>query len=132
MEYLIGFLIAITAMIFVIRVIRNEEYVPDREVSVSQSDIHKLIYPYLFVADILSKEVPETQMTEFYKEVYVKVVIVNDKAYWISENKFMVANMLNGEVDKESQKQVDTISMSDVELKVMISIIEELTRGGTV
>ena len=71
-----------------------------------------------------------TQSTNYQDESYIKVVISENRAYWIKENTFYMANVVNGMVDKETTQKVDTMSMSDVELKKMLVIVETLRESG--
>jgi hypothetical protein len=91
----------------------------------SQSHIYSVVAPMMFGLDA---RVPyrSTQSTNYQEESYTKVVISENKAYWIKENTFYMADVVNGMVDKETTQQVDTMSMSDVELKKMLVIVETL------
>jgi hypothetical protein len=41
-----------------------------------------------------------------------------------------VAEMVNGELMKESSRQVDTMSMDKVQLERMMFVVEQLAEGG--
>jgi hypothetical protein len=41
----------------------------------------------------------------------MKVMVVSNKAYWIKNNALYVADVVEGEVQKETTKEVDTMSM---------------------
>ena len=60
---------------------------------------------------------------------YISVAIVEDKAYWVSDNTFYVAELIDGEVDKTSSRPVDVFQMSNSDLKKMLFILDNLTEG---
>jgi hypothetical protein len=85
------------------------------------------------VSEILEREfeLPKlaTQSQKYIENTYVKVMIVDEEAYWIKDNRLFVAKMNEGEVDKESTREVDTMSMSKVQLEKTMFVVEKLTEG---
>ena len=126
MEYLIGAAITIISYIVTQRIIRNsfsEE--KNIELRYSQSHIYEIVKPYLEFSDFgLAPE--NTQSVNYLKQAYMKVMIVKNKAYWIKNNTFFTADVANGQVQKETAKEVDTMSMDKVELNEMLFIVEKL------
>jgi hypothetical protein len=59
----------------------------------------------------------------------VKVIIVEDTAYWIQDNAFYTAPMINNLISKDSAIQVDTIHMDKVQLDKMLFIMDKLREG---
>ena len=59
----------------------------------------------------------------------VKVIIVEDIAYWIKDNAFYTAPMINNLISKDSAIQVDTIHMDKVQLDKMLFIMDRLREG---
>ena len=53
-----------------------------------------------------------------------------DKAYWVLNNTFYIADANNGNVIEESIKAVDTMDMSQEEIDFMLSILDNLNNGG--
>lgn len=99
---------------------------------VSQSHSFDLIAPYVMrfaMPHYAYGEPKETQSTNHDKSSRVKMVIYNNTAYWIHENHFYTADVVNGIVNKESTKLVDTMGMSTVQLKELSEIVEKLTEG---
>ena len=127
MEYLIGSVITIIIYAVAHRIARKQ-LVQDKsrfEIVYSQSHIYELIRPFLEYDPI---ELPDTprQTENYVRNAYLKVMVVNGKAYWIKNNALYVADVLEGEVKKETTKEVDTMSMSKVELNEMLFIVEKL------
>ena len=56
----------------------------------------------------------------------VRVAFTNDKAYWIYDNSFYSAVLVDGEVDAQSAEVVDMFSASDNELSEYLHIIDGL------
>ena len=56
-------------------------------------------------------------------------MFVDDRAYWIKDNQFMVAETENGMVVNDTSARVDTMAMDSVELDKMVFIVGKLTEG---
>jgi hypothetical protein len=59
----------------------------------------------------------------------VTVLILEDNAYWIKDNSVYQGIMINGNVDQENIKKLDTMDMDKVELNKLSYIVEMLTKG---
>lgn len=131
MEYVVGavltLVIVATANKLITKQLKNEKRTVVRY---SQSHIYSVVAPMMFG---FSSSIPKrsSQSSNYQEEAYIRVVIVDGKAYWIKENTFYTAEVVDGMVDKESTKEVDTMSMDDVELKKMLVIVETLREGGS-
>lgn len=72
------------------------------------------------------------QTTQAYKHQeskQTKVMVMNNKAYWIQEGGLHTADIVDGILDQNSTKRVDTMAMDDVELKQIIYVIDQLNEG---
>lgn len=47
------------------------------------------------------------------KEEFFKVTVVDNKAYWMYNNKLYTSNIINNKVDVNSKKQIDSMGMSE-------------------
>jgi hypothetical protein len=129
LEYLLG-----ATLTVIIVIIANRLLVPSfKETSkvklrYSQSHIYNLMAPLL---DYAPKEIhkKETQARKHMKQAYVRVVIMDNNAYWIKDNALYVADLVEGAVDKESAKRVDTMKMDKVELDKTMFVVEKLREG---
>lgn len=129
MEYLLGSLVTV-ALFFISKKIF---YSPDEKQysfkkTHSQSYVYSLVKPLLSLQYVISNS-RQTQASKHLESLYVKVVIAENKAYWISGNTFFEADEEDGFVDKDTAKPVDIMSMDDVQLKKMMFIVETLTEG---
>jgi hypothetical protein len=70
-----------------------------------------------------------TQSTKYDDRDKVRVLIVGNKAYWISNNAVFEAEVSNGDFDHSQGKVVDTMGMDKVELDKLSFIVETLTEG---
>jgi hypothetical protein len=130
MEFLIGAAVTMISYIITQKIVRNKfERQQIVDIKYSQSHIYQIVKPYLEFAQAF--DVPEnTQAANYIKNAYMKVMIVKNKAYWIKDNTFFTAEVVNGQVQKETAKEVDTMTMNKVELNEMLFIVEKL-RGGS-
>jgi predicted ribosome-associated RNA-binding protein Tma20 len=59
----------------------------------------------------------------------VRVIIVENEAYWIKDNAFYTAQMVNNLIGKDYAIQVDTEHMDKVQLDKMLFILDKLREG---
>lgn len=127
MDFLIGAVVTIMAYAVSQRIVRKN--ISKQEtlatINYSQSHIYDLMRPFLEFAEVFEPDVPR-QSNNYLKNAYMKVMVVSNKAYWIKNNTFYVADVIEGEVKKETTKEVDTMSMDKVELNEMLFIVEKL------
>lgn len=130
MEFLIGAAVAIFAVF-----ITNKFLIPNAKqlsikVSYRQSNVFEAIKPSIeYLRSIAPR--PETQASKYEARHLVKVLIVEGKAYWIKDNSVFVADVIDGNVDKESAKAVDTMTMDKIQLDRLSFIVEKLTEGNS-
>lgn len=134
MEYFLGSAITFAILYITNRIVTKESN-PKVEKRVlkpfTQSQKNEIIVNHLgFQPVVFSKVIQETQaMKHFMNNGTIRVVLSHDKAYWISNSKLLVADLIDGNIDKENAKVVDTMGMDKVELDKVIFIVEELTKG---
>ena len=61
-----------------------------------QSDIHRLL-KYFFSIRLPNNEGPSSQLTKRKEKSMIKVIFVDNQAYWVSENTFFVAEWVHKE-----------------------------------
>lgn len=97
-----------------------------------QSDIHNVlnkIYP-LRQASLEKKEKPYCKFRDNALDT-VRVIILDDKAYWIFNNTFYIAQTDDGNVLPETAEPINTSVLSKEEVKKMLSILDSLISGGS-
>lgn len=132
MEYAIGAFISIAIMVVLNRLMYAEAkktvLVP---MVYTQSRAYELTSAYSFISDTFS-QIPiklKTQATDYFDSVHKRVVLTDDKAYWIDKAGLVEADIVNGQIDASSQKGVDIMSASSVELNMIEIIVKALTEG---
>lgn len=128
MEYFIGSIATLAVVITLSILIKRFYPVEDHGVAQSQSYIHNLVDPYMLSNEELKKPVT-SQATKHFNKLFIRIVFVDDKAYWIKEDVFYVADTFAGVVLKDTAQPVDTMSMDRVQLNKMMLIVEKLREG---
>lgn len=110
LDFLIFFILTICLVLF----IKNNLFLNTKNKNFyRQSTIHKIIKNNLSV-NIKKNKKSQTQKRS--KENKVNIIILDDKAYWIVDSVFYVADVVNGKPNTESAKPIDTGNMSKKEL----------------
>ena len=93
-----------------------------------QSDIHKLL-KYFFSIPLSDNKKPSSQLTKHKEKSMIKVIVLNNEAYWVSDNTFYVAKAIDGEVQPHTAQPVNTSGLSKPELDKMLFILDSLKNG---
>ena len=112
----------------IIKVIRKRARKNFSRTLYRQSDIHSLM-KYFFSLNINNNEKPPSQLTKRRERDMIKVIVIGNLAYWVSDNIFYVAEAIDGEVIPQTAKPVDTNSMSRRDLDKMLFILDSLKNG---
>lgn len=125
MEYLLGSIVTLASVILINKIARRTAERSKINFEITQSYLFKLLSEYNDRA-IEDKSPPDTQSYKHIKNQYVRIMIVEDEAYWIKDNQLYVAKFEDGTIDTDSTTEVDTMSMSKVELEKTMFIVETL------
>ena len=130
MEFIAGALVAIVSMLVTQRYLIP--YIQTRHLKVSyrQSDIFEAIRPTIPLLRYLNPP-KETQASKYEDSHKLKVVVLENQAYWIKNNSVFVAEVVDGNIDQEGAKVIDTMNMDKIQLDRLSVIIDKLTKGGT-
>jgi hypothetical protein len=93
-----------------------------------QSDMHNMLKDFFF-KDIDNDKVFTSQSKIWREKQTTKVVILDKKAYWISNNIFYVGEAVDGKVKPETGQPLDTSNMSKREIDKMLFILDNLKNG---
>jgi hypothetical protein len=131
MEYFIGSITTFILMFLTTQMVKTR-YVGKRSnpFRYSQSHIYSIVKPLLPTHDIFKKRIT-TQSSLHEERTNIKVIILENKAYFIRDGAFYVADIDGVDIDRESAKIVDTISMDKVQLDKMLFIMDKLRDGKT-
>lgn len=132
MEMLISIWVGLSIFTSVVwaysKIYSNQIKGSNKRIMYTQSHIHSVVSPFL----PLKHNIKKTRKSQSFKhesEHNVRVIIMDQKAYWIKNNTFFVASMLDGMVDQDSTSIVDTMGMDKVQLDKMMFIIDKLREG---
>jgi len=129
MEYFLGSAITMVAMFITTRLIlprtlKNKT----NSFRYSQSHIHTLVMPLL--PDIKSyKKRTVTQSSKHDEKINIRVVILDNKAYFVRDGSFYCADVDGKSIDNQSATLVDTMGMDRVQLDKMLFIMDQLRDG---
>jgi len=132
MEFLLGTVFAFLAIFFTRKFIVTQDLIKETYVNsvvYRQSHIKLLTQAadqYFFMPPPLA-----TQARKILEKSQIRIIFSENRAYWIKNNMFLQADLVDGEVDDSTTKVVDTMTMDKVELDKMIFIVQKLTEGIT-
>jgi len=104
----------------------NNKLKNNKPVIISQS---MLQYRYSNGKTKSRKLKPGSQSKIHYDKTNVKVIILDNNAYWIKDNIFYRAPLVDRMIEKESAEQVDTMGMDKIQLDKMLFIMDKLREG---
>jgi hypothetical protein len=90
--------------------------------------MHRLL-KYFFSLNIINEKKPTSQLTKRRERDMIRVIVIGNLAYWVSDNIFYVAEAIDGEVIPQTAKPVDTNSMTRKDLDKMLFILDSLKNG---
>ena len=128
MLYLLCFMltsICFCAILILMNRKRNKSF---NKVVYRQSDMHNILKDFFF-KDIFDDKVVTSQSKIWKEKQTTRVVIIDQKAYWVSNNMFYVGDTVEGKVRPETGKPLDTTKMSKKEIDKMLFILDNLKNG---
>lgn len=128
MEYFLGSLITLLIMAYFSKRTQQVMSKKLKSVQLSQSYIDSLVSQKILDI-LLPPEKKKTQSNNHFKKNEVRVIVVEGEAYWIVDQTLYVANMVDGAVDNDTTRRVDTMTMDDVQLEKTQFIVQKLTEG---
>jgi hypothetical protein len=120
-------LIAVCSII-IIAVKKKNKYFA--KVVYTQSDIHRIVKNFI-PSDLFEKPKPLSQARKHLKSNTVRVLIVEDHAYWVHDNMFYIADTVEGLVNPETVRPIDTSNMSNRDIDKMLFILDSLKNGNS-
>jgi hypothetical protein len=116
----------LTLLIFysIIIIVKKSEKIFFKQVKYRQSDIHNAIKQHFFLEKKVNKK--QTQLSSRLDKNSMNVLILDDKAYWVTNNIFYNANFINGEIKTETIEPINTSNLSRKDLDKMLFILDKL------
>jgi hypothetical protein len=128
MEYLLVMGLTLCLCWSIIKISNKKRISFLKKIKYRQSDIHEMI-KNVIPKQRFDKPKFMTQSEKHIQKNMLRVVISEDRAYWILGNVFYTANAIDGRVDENTAKPLDVENMSRIELDKMLSILDDLKQG---
>lgn len=123
-----GLTLLSVCFIIIVSVKKRNKYFA--KIAYSQSDIHHIVKDFL-PKDLFELPKLISQAKKHVLKNTVKVLIIEDQAYWVHDNMFYVADTAEGSVDSETVRPVDTNNMSKRDIDKMLFILDSLRNGNS-
>jgi hypothetical protein len=93
-----------------------------------QSDIHESIRT-LIPKKVNNKEKIESQSAKHAANTMIKIIVIDNRAYWVKDNVFYSADTDNGDIVSPTAEPVDISTMSKKDIDKMLFILDNLRKG---
>jgi hypothetical protein len=127
-KYFIGFGLTLIVSLAIIVLMNKKINKKMSRTLYSQKDTHEL-FKYFFSIDSSNQKKRLSQLTKHTEKSMIKVMVIGQEAYWVSDNTFYVAKALDGEVEAGSAEPVDVANMSKNDMNKMLFILDNLQNG---
>lgn len=94
----------------------------------SQMDVHKLTKS-LFDRNTTKYTTKVSQMKKYEDSNRIDVLVVGNQAYWVANNVFYTGEVIDGQIDHDTTKPINTENMQKDEIDKMLFIIDSLKNG---
>lgn len=112
-------------------IINNVKYRSrSRKTEYSQSSIHRIIKGMLQLQTV-DHPSKQSQSEQHAEKNSIKVIFMDDKAYWVTNNIFYCADAVNGNVDTESAQPINTENMTKTDIDKLLFILDKLGNGSS-
>jgi hypothetical protein len=127
-KYFIGFGLTLLVSLSIIVLMNKKINKKMSRTLYSQKDTHEL-FKYFFSIDSSNQKKRLSQLTKHTEKSMIKVMVIGQEAYWVSDNTFYVAKAIDGEVEPGSANPVDIENMSKSDMNKMLFILDNLQNG---
>lgn len=113
-------LILVSFIIFISKKIENQYF---KGIKYRQSDLYLIFNRNIKINNKVKKQ---SQSSQRLQNNSLTVIIIDGKAYWVSNNIFYCADFIDNEVQSDTAKPVDTENMSKEDINKMMFILDKL------
>jgi hypothetical protein len=99
-----------------------------KNIKYSQSDINESVR-HLIPRKLNNKEKIESQSAKHAASTMIKIIVIDNKAYWVKDNVFYFADADNGDIVSPTAEPVDISAMSKKDIDKMLFILDNLRKG---
>lgn len=78
-------------------------------------------------SDLPFAKIPDSQLEQFRKKNTVRIAIMGKKAYWVHNNTFYETDVVNGEIDRESSRPIDTSKLSMKQVRMLMDVLDSIS-----
>jgi|LakMenEpi03Aug12_release.lakeMendotaPanAssembly.Ray.scaffolds.fasta_scaffold21267_15 hypothetical protein len=128
MQYIIACILTLLTSLAIIVIMKKKINKKMSRTLYSQKDTHELL-KYFFSIDSSNQKRRFSQLTKHTEKSMIRVIVIGQEAYWVSDNIFYVANAIGGEVESTSARPVDVENMSKNDMEKMLMILDNLQNG---
>jgi hypothetical protein len=128
LDIFINLLIAIAAVLFLKRTGSNKAKNKTLIIYPRQS-LNIVAFNDRVIKMLEGLEVKKTQSIDYIQKTNVRAIVVDDQIYWITGNEFYTADVVDGNVEENTTRLVDTMTMDKVQLDKIMFIVEKLREG---
>lgn len=122
------FILGCLTILLPLAILKKRKSIRMRKIAFRQSSLHLLVKPML-PSNAEAKMLKKTQSKIHDEQNVVKVLRNNNMVYWVEDNVFYSAKMVNGEFDPSTAEKVDTENLSTEEVKELLFILDNLKNG---
>ena len=101
---------------------------PLRSIRYSQSDTHQIIRS-IVPKKLNNKKEIESQSAKHAANTMIKIIVIENKAYWVKDNVFYFADTDSGDIVDVTAKPVEISDMSKQDIDKMLFILDNLRKG---
>jgi hypothetical protein len=128
MEYLVTAILTFILSWVIINIGKRDKIKNFNKVVYSQSRIHEKVKDFI-PSNLYEKPNIVSQSMKHVEKHMIKIIIIDNKAYWVKDNIFYVAETEYGNVIPETAEPIDTSKMSKFDLDKMLFILDNLDKG---
>jgi hypothetical protein len=128
MEYFLAIGLTLLAAWSIIRLSGYKVLKTLTNIKYSQSDIHESIRKFV-PKKLNNKEKIESQSAKHAANTMIKIIVIDNKAYWVKDNIFYFSDTSNGDVVGSTAEPVDISTMSKKDINKMLFILDNLRKG---
>jgi hypothetical protein len=128
MEYFLAIGLTLLAAWSIIRLNGYKVSKTLTNIKYTQSDIHESIRAFV-PQKLNNKEKIESQSAKHAASTMIKIIVIDNKAYWVKDNVFYSADTDNGDIVSPTAEPVDISTMSRKDIDKMLFILDNLRKG---
>lgn len=120
---------SILTAIVIVAILSKKRTIKLKKIGFRQSTLHMIIKDILPTNQEF-KQKTVTQSKLHMEKSTIRVIKTSDnKVYWVDNNNFLCADIVDGEFDKDLGKPIDTSSLSKEEVNDLLYILDNLKNG---